>query len=101
MLLFFLQNPPTYEESIYQSHQSIEVPFDAIPAVILQPDVDFQPPMIALPQNEALPQTPPLPGINYANDYFYPEPPAVVYPVNILDQNCNEPHQTSDTNMEQ
>ncbi|XP_062840805.1 uncharacterized protein si:ch73-364h19.1 [Trichomycterus rosablanca] len=92
--------PPTYEESIRQAHQSIEVPFDAIPAGILQPDVDFQPPMIALPQNETLPQTPTSPGINYANNYFYPEPQAVVYPANILDQTCDDHHQMSDTNME-
>ncbi|XP_072549903.1 uncharacterized protein [Salminus brasiliensis] len=57
--------PPTYEESIRHSVQSLEVPFDMLPAAARPPaQVMSTEPMDALPQYEALPQNTSSTGTN-------------------------------------
>ncbi|KAI4881301.1 hypothetical protein NFI96_029917, partial [Prochilodus magdalenae] len=59
--------PPTYEESIRQSVQSLEVPFDTmLSATAEHAQVTNPPPLDALPQYEALPQNTSYPGTNNA-----------------------------------
>ncbi|KAL6477097.1 hypothetical protein MHYP_G00155960 [Metynnis hypsauchen] len=56
--------PPTYEESIRQSVQSLELPFDTPMSSAITPDAQVinPEPMDALPQYETLPQNTSSPG---------------------------------------
>ncbi|KAK1799227.1 hypothetical protein P4O66_007471 [Electrophorus voltai] len=55
--------PPTYEESIRQSVQSLDVPFDTMSSVAVPHALlNLQPPVDTLPLYEALPQSTASPG---------------------------------------